>query len=105
MPYQLPTFNHIKSKLDIDDDFWFLSIDDVGRSAAKALLTAFERHGYGAAYNATINLWGSRLATSLTKSYTQTFVSSFVSTAFYTPLSYGVSTIWSQLSNYFGWNF
>ena len=69
------------------------NLDNVGRSATKALLTAFDRYGYGAAYDATINLWGSRLATSLAKSYTKSFITSFSKMAIYTPASYVASGV------------
>ena len=79
------------------------NLDDVGRSATKALLTAFDRYGYGAAYVATINRWGSRLAASLAKSYTQTFVATFAKMAVYTPISYGLSLFGTWGIGQLGW--
>ena len=80
------------------------NLDDVGRNATKALLTAFDRYGDGAAYDATINLWSSRLATSLAKSYTQTFVATFAKMAVYTPISYGLSYFGSWGVGQLGWS-
>ena len=66
-------------------------LDDVGWSGLDAVLTAHARYGAGRGFQATVNLWGSRLATSITKSMTQNFIATFVKTAIYVPLSYGVS--------------
>ena len=80
------------------------NLDDVGITASKALLTAFDRYGYGAAYDATINLWSSRLGSSLVKSYTQTFVATFGKTALFTPINYTVSGFASWAVAQWGWD-
>lgn len=79
------------------------NLDDVGRTATKALLTAFDKYGYGAAYDATINLWGSRLAKSLAKSYTTSFIKSFIYNSFSNIVSSLFSEGINELLNYIGW--
>ena len=79
------------------------NLDDVGKSATKAILTAFDRYGYGSGYIATVNLWNSRLATSLVKSYTQTFVSTFLRNAAYIPINYTIFDFSSWAFERLGW--
>lgn len=67
------------------------NLDDVGWAGLDAILTANARYGTGRGFQATVNLWGSRLATSITKAMTRSFISSFVTTAIYLPFSYGMS--------------
>lgn len=79
------------------------NLDDVGKSAAKAIGTAIYRYGYGSAVDATVNLWGSRLNASIVKAYSQSFISSFTKTAFFTTVVYGLPAAYTILSDHLNW--
>ena len=73
------------------------NLDDTGRTAAKAILTAFDKYGTGTGYQKVMNLWGSRLASSFAKSISQNFTKSALiiwgTTAATYGLSYGLGQI------------
>lgn len=79
------------------------NLDDVGKSAAKAIGTAIYRYGYGSAVDATVNLWGSRLNASIVKAYSQSFISSFTKTAFFATVVYGLPAAYTILSDHLNW--
>lgn len=64
---------------------------DMVRAVSLYYDTANARYGTGRGFQATVNLWGSRLATSITKSMTQNFIEAFKKSAICLLLNYGAS--------------
>ena len=63
-------------------------LDATGKAAKKAISTAYARYGYSAAYKSTVNLWGSRLSSSLTNAYIGFATESFKTSLITVPASY-----------------
>ena len=77
------------------------NLDKTGRTAVKAMLTAFDRYGYSNALTSTVNLWSARLTESLVRSFTKNFINTFVKNSLYSVISYDLSFLYSYLLKYY----
>ena len=54
-----------------------LKLDDVGSAGLDAIMTAHSRYGLGKGFQATLNLWGSRLDSSIARAITSNIIETF----------------------------
>ena len=69
------------------------NLDDVGQKGVKAILTAYDRYGYGLGFEKTLRLWDKRVSTSIAKSVSQSFSESAVKIWEWTAASAGISCV------------
>ena len=67
------------------------NLDETGRTGVKAILTAYNKYGYGTGYQKVLHLWGGRVADSLARSISQNFTKSAVKIYISTVVCYGAS--------------